>query len=60
MSVFLREALAIMPDEAGITIPLREALPKAIQKLQLILSFIEPPGPNSPNNTPTPTAPLAA
>ena len=60
MSVFLREAVAIMPDEAGRTVPLREALPKAIRKLQLILNFIEPPEPNSPNNTPTPSAPLAA
>lgn len=60
MSIFLREAVAIMPDEAGRTIPLREALPRAIRKLQLILSFIEPPEPNSPNNTPTPNAPLAA
>lgn len=60
MSAFLREAVAIMPDEAGRTIPLREALPGAIRKLQLILSFIEPPEPNSPNNTPTPNAPLAA
>jgi len=60
MAVFLREAVALMPDEAGRTLPMREALPKAIRKLLLLLSFIEPPEPNSPNNTPTPNAPLAA
>lgn len=60
MSSFLYQAIAILPEDTGRTIPLSEALPKAIRKLQLIMSFINPTEPESPNDTPTPSAPLAA
>jgi len=59
MSSFTTEALGIFPDHNQ-TILLREALPQAAKKINMILCFIEPPKPINPapilpNNT-LPTA----
>ena len=51
--------LALNPDDTH-TRPLREALPEAIEKLRLILRFLTPPEPNSPEpDLPSP-CPLSA
>ena len=51
--------LALNPDDTH-TRPLREALPEAIEKLRLILRFLTPPEPNSPEpDLPSPR-PLSA
>lgn len=48
MSDFMSQLISIEPSNTGFTEPLRDALPKAIKKLLMILQFREPPEPNSP------------
>lgn len=55
----MTQVLALSPDSAAETELLHTALKKAINKLLLILKFLEPPEPNSPS-TPEPNTPLAA
>lgn len=59
MAVFSSRLLSLNPDDTH-TRPLREALPEAIEKLRLILRFLTPPEPNSPEpDLPSP-CPLSA
>lgn len=41
MSHYLRQALAIQPEDAGKTHPLREILPRSIQKIFTLLKYLE-------------------
>jgi len=59
MAVFSSRLLSLNPDDTH-TRPLREALPEAIEKLRLVLRFLTPPEPNSPEpDLPSP-CPLSA
>ena len=62
MSHYLRKTLSIQPDNAGRTTAMRDILPKAIQKMLFLLKYIELESSvdNNPDDTPTPTSPIAA
>lgn len=50
MSNITAQVIALDPDAAHVRRPLREALPAALGRIQMILRFVEPlPDPNCPN-----------
>lgn len=54
-------AVALMPDEAGDRLPLREALPKALSRLLMLLRFLDlPEGPDTPEPNPESPMPRAS